>query len=117
MATKRELADDKQRLQKQAFVEALKRNLGIITTACEKVGIVRQTFYNWMAKDPEFAEQVRGIKELTLDFVESQLLKQIEGGNTTATIFYLKTQGKQRGYVETQEIITAEKVKAPTWFE
>jgi hypothetical protein len=39
-----------------------------------------------------------------LDFAESQLYKQIKDGSTTATIFYLKTKGKQRGYVERQQI-------------
>ena len=36
-------------------------------------------------------------------FVESSLMKAIEGGNVTAMIFYLKTQGKGRGYVERSE--------------
>ena len=34
---------------------------------------------------------------------ESQLHKQILKGNTSATIFYLKTKGKNRGYVERHE--------------
>ena len=44
-----------------------------------------------------------------MDFVESKLHKQIKDDNTTATIFYLKTKGKKRGYVERREVeMTAE---------
>jgi len=31
-------------------------------------------------------------------------LNQIREGNTSATIFYLKTKGKNRGYVERTEL-------------
>jgi hypothetical protein len=31
------------------------------------------------------------------------LHKQIQDGNPTSTIFYLKTKGKKRGYIERQE--------------
>ena len=41
---------------------------------------------------------------MAIDFAESQLHKQIRDGNSTATIFFLKTKGKKRGYVERQEI-------------
>ena len=39
-----------------------------------------------------------------IDFAESSLYKQIKDGNTSATIFFLKTQAKRRGYIEKQEI-------------
>ena len=42
--------------------------------------------------------------ETTIDFVESQLLKNINEGDTTSIIFFLKTKAKHRGYVERQEI-------------
>ena len=59
-------------------------------------------------KDTLFAKQVEDIANIALDFAESQLHKQIQDGNTAATIFYLKTKGKRRGYIERQEITGAE---------
>lgn len=92
---------------KKAILEALEKSLGIVTTACKQVGIGRTQFYEWL-KDPEFKAQVDDIQNITLDFAESQLHKQIKDGNTTATIFYLKTKGKSRGFVERQEITGAD---------
>lgn len=89
---------------KKALIEALEKSLGVVTTACKLVGIARSTFYEYVKDDPEFAEAVKDIDEVTIDFAESQLHKQIKDGNTTATIFYLKTKGKKRGYVEKTEI-------------
>ena len=86
------------------MLEALEQSLGVVTSACKKVGIGRTTFYGWLKDDEEFAEQVRDIGEIAVDFAESQLHKQIKEGNSTATIFYLKTKGKKRGYVETQNM-------------
>ena len=88
---------------KKELLEALIQSLGIVTTACKKVGISRTTYYDYL-KDADFKKQVDDIAEVAVDFAESQLHKQIQTGNTTATIFYLKTKGKQRGYVERQEI-------------
>lgn len=85
------------------LVEALEKSLGVVTSACRMVGIHRSTFYEWYKKDLEFKEKVDSIQDITLDFVESQLHKQIQEGNVTATIFYLKTKGTKRGYIERQD--------------
>ena len=61
-------------------------------------------FYDYLKKDKKFADEVKDIENIALDFAESQLHKQIQEGNTSATIFYLKTKGKSRNYVERQEI-------------
>tara|TARA_R100001086_G_scaffold149480_1_gene79402 strand:+ start:4028 stop:4405 length:378 start_codon:yes stop_codon:yes gene_type:complete len=89
---------------KKALLEALEKSLGIVTTACKKVGIGRTTYYDWYNTDPEFKAKVDDLKNVALDFAESQLHKQIQDNSTSATIFYLKTQGKKRGYVERQEL-------------
>ena len=91
---------------KKAIIEALEKSLGVVTTACKKVGVGRSTFYLWIAEDIEFKKAVEDIQDIALDFAESQLHKQIGDGNTTATIFYLKTKGKKRGYLEGIDITT-----------
>jgi hypothetical protein len=89
---------------KKAMVEALEKSLGIVTTACKMVDISRETHYRWLREDEAYKEAVDAIADLTLDFVESQLHKQIQKGEVTSTIFYLKTKGKKRGFIEKQEI-------------
>ena len=44
------------------------------------------------------------IQDSLLDLAESKLLENIENNENTAIIFYLKTKGKKRGYIEKQEV-------------
>lgn len=91
-------------LKKDAMIKALESSLGIVTTACKSVGIDRKTHYRWLNEDEEYANAVNSLTDVTLDFAESQLHKKIMEGDTTATIFFLKTKGKKRGYIERQEL-------------
>ena len=86
--------------KKKRLIEALKKSLGIVITACKEAEVSRGTYYDYMKKDVDFAKEVQNIAEDTVDFAESSLLSQIKDKNTTATIFYLKTKGKHRGYNE-----------------
>ena len=95
---------NKSDIYKSRLLEALENSLGVVTTACKKANVSRKTFYQYCNDDLEFKKAVDDIENIALDFAESQLHKQIQGGNTAATIFYLKTKGKKRGYVERQEI-------------
>ena len=88
---------------KKQIIKALEQSLGVVTVACKNVGIARVTFYEWYKKDEDFKKSVDSIEDIALDFAESQLHKQIKDGNVTATIFYLKTKGVKRGYVERQD--------------
>ena len=102
-------------VQKKAMIQALEKALGIVTQACKVVGISRQTHYNWMEADADYKSAVAQLADVALDFAESTPHHMIEGGNPAATIFQLKTNGKERGYVERQEIAVAEK-KPLSWF-
>ena len=89
---------------KKALLEAYRKSLGNITSSCMAVGIDRGTFYKWKAKDAKFAKKIEELNEVQMDFVESKLLENIKNLDTSAIIFYLKTKGKHRGYIERTEI-------------
>ena len=91
-------------IQKNNMIKALEQSLGIVTTACKSVGIARQTHYTRMQDDPNYRQSVEELKNMSIDFAETQLFNQMKNGNVTAVIFYLKTQGKNRGYIERQEL-------------
>lgn len=101
--------------KKKAMLEALEKSLGVITQACKMVGVHRSTHYEWLKTDEEYKTAVEELSEVAIDFAESHLHKLIKDGNPAATIFFLKTKGKGRGYVERQEIAVAEK-KPLSWF-
>ena len=91
-------------IKKESLLKALEQSLGVVTVACKKVDIPRSTYYKWLKDDKEFKKEVQQIENVALDFAESQLHKQIADNSTAATIFFLKTKGKTRGYTEKSDI-------------
>ena len=89
---------------KKTFLKILKGNGGNINDACNATNVSRRTIYVWMEKEQWFKDSIDDIREIGVDNVESALYKNAIEGNTTAQIFYLKTQGKKRGYVEKSEL-------------
>lgn len=85
------------------MLKALDKSLGIVSTACKNVGINRSTHYEWLKIDPKYKQSVDDINEAAIEFVESELFENIKEGNVIAQIFYLKTKGKSKGYVEKTE--------------
>ena len=103
---------------KRAIIQALEKSLGVVSVACRAVGVSRDTHYRYLREDEEYKAEVESLSEVAIDFAESSLHKLIQEGVPTATIFYLKTKGKKRGYVETQDIhVTAQASDAPPWFD
>tara|TARA_R100001440_G_scaffold69529_1_gene91434 strand:+ start:530 stop:868 length:339 start_codon:yes stop_codon:yes gene_type:complete len=102
---------------KKEVIKALEKTLGVVTTACKQVGIARSTFYDWYNNDLVFQKDVDDMKAVALDFAESKLFEQINDNIPTSTIFYLKTQGKKRGYVEGQELTINTGNEKPSWLE
>lgn len=102
---------------KKEILGALETKYGIVSEACRSIGLSRSTFYDWLSNDSEFKASVDEIKETALDYVEGKLFQKISGvtmkgkgpdeedvfqlaPSDTAIIFYLKTKGRGRGYIE-----------------
>ena len=63
-----------------------------------------KTVQKYAAKYPalrEYVEQRRGER---VDMIEGVLYQKAAAGEIAAVIFFLKTQGKDRGYTERQEV-------------
>ena len=88
---------------KKEMVETLKKCLGVVTSAVDKVGISRSTHYEWLKDDPEYKKAVDEIAERAIDFVETKMFEQVNNGDSGLIKYYLSTKGKQRGYVERTE--------------
>ncbi len=86
-------ADDRIAQEKEKIVEELKR-VPIVLAVCQKVGIGRATFYRWLKEDNAFSKQVdiakaEGLQTVN-DLAESRLISNIQKGDNTAIIYWLK---------------------------
>jgi hypothetical protein len=89
---------------KKELINAMEICHGIVSDACKSIGVSRVTYYEYYKKDEEFKKSIDDIENTVLDFVESKLFELIEKKDVAATLFYLKTKGKKRGYIEKSEI-------------
>lgn len=94
------LSDISMRARKQNIIEALIKSRGVRTPALRAAGVSFRTFYRYYDEDAMFKDNVDTIKTVALDFAETQLFKNIAKGFEASIFFYLKTQGKERGYTE-----------------
>lgn len=91
------------------YLDALVKTGGIKSPAREAArGVSYVTIEDWKKKDPSFAaaeaEALERGTEAFGDLAEGKLMQRVNGGDTTAIIFALKTKFKNRGYIEKREI-------------
>jgi hypothetical protein len=85
-------------IEQQIFLDELSRVFGIISIALENTQTPIDIYEGWL-ENIFFAKAVEAINERTIDLVENRLFRLIDDGNIQAIQFYLKTKGKNRGYV------------------
>ncbi|OGW36957.1 MAG: hypothetical protein A2Y97_10150 [Nitrospirae bacterium RBG_13_39_12] len=95
---------NKKGLTEEQIIQALEAKAGFISEAAKALNVTYEAIRKRVAKNKRLQQAFDQIKERKLDFAESKLMKQIEEGNLGAICFFLKCQGKRRGWVERQEM-------------
>lgn len=97
------MAEQRTTERKKMFLEAYKRLMHISESAKE-AGVTRKTIYQWKEKDADFADAMWDIAEAKKDNLETKMYARALEGSDTMLIWMSKTQMRDRGYIEKQEI-------------
>lgn len=82
----------------------LKRNKGRVASAAKALAVSKKTLEKYILKSKVLKDIVTQVVEEDIDKVEDELDKQIEKGNMTAILFYLKCKGRERGWIEKTDV-------------
>jgi hypothetical protein len=92
------------KLKVEEILPVLIEKGGNIAAVARKLAVARGTVYARIKESPTLQKTLEDSRERFLDDAESKLYEKVLSGNMTALIFFLKTQGKKRGYTERIEV-------------
>lgn len=95
-----------QKEYKQRFLDNFEEFLCNVGATCRHINISRQTFYNWVKTDTEFAEAVKDMEQVEFDIVHHAWMKNIKSGDQVAINTYLKYKGHAHGLFERHDVTT-----------
>lgn len=89
------MKDNETTIIKKSIIENLSQGNSVEGT-CKKVKINKTTFYEWVKKDKQFAEDVEKARLSQVVVVEDALFKKAKAGNVTAIIFFLCNRSPEK---------------------
>lgn len=98
------------KITQEQMLEAIKNSQGLISKIQRKLEATLQETICWetveryIHKWESCEKAVKAEKEAMLDVAENNIFKELVNGDTATSKWYLKMKGKERGYIETQEI-------------
>lgn len=99
-------------MKKTDLEKAILDHNGNVSNVAKQFGVVRGTVLNYIDRY-DLRPVLEEARDKRVDFVESALDNLIKEGNPAAIIFFLKTQGRKRGYNEQQDINLSGELKLP----
>ena len=73
---------------------------GFKSAVAKMFGVNRSAVTRQIQRSKKLQKILKETEAANLDFCESKLMGAIKGGDVRAIMFYLKTKGKGRGYIE-----------------
>lgn len=92
------------------MLEAIKGSNGLVSKIQRKLELALgehicwETVEKYVHKWESCEQAVRAEKEAMLDLAENNVFKEMAKGDISTSKWYLRMKGKERGYIETQEI-------------
>lgn len=90
-------------MKEPEIIAAIKKARGLVSVAAEMLGCDRSTLTKRIGRSAKLKVALSEAREMTTDIAEGKLYSAIQKGESWAVCFYLKTQAKNRGYVERVE--------------
>lgn len=96
-----------QQFTAQQVADALTQAKGFVSVAARNLGCADNTVRNYIERYAVCKQAVTDAREAMIDYAEGKLYQNIQNNDTVSILFFLKTQAKQRGYVERTEVTGA----------
>lgn len=87
----------------EQIIAAVTETKGMVAVAARRLHCESDTIRNYAKRYPAVAAAIKEERQMMGDIAELGLFKAIQNGDLDAIKFYLKTVGKDRGYVERVE--------------
>lgn len=98
-------------LDKQVISELLKKYFGNLSRIADAMGTTRLGLRNRINSDPELKAELEQARERYVDELEESVWERaIESKDSVLQIFLLKTQGRNRGYEQSEAQNTAKDI-------
>ena len=98
------------KVTQEQVLEAIKGTQGLISKIQKKLEAATGEHWNWetvekyVHKWEACEEAVKAEKEAMLDLAENNIFKALKQNDLATSKWYLRMKGKERGYIETQEV-------------
>ena len=96
-----------QQFTAQQVADALTQAKGFVSVAARNLGCADNTVRNYIERYAVCKQAVTDAREAMIDYAEGKLYQNIQNNDTVSILFFLKTQAKQRRYVERTEVTGA----------
>lgn len=98
------------RVTDKQILAAIRSCKGLVYLTARTLGINPSTVHRRAQANPRIRELINSERQEFIDTAELALLTAVTRGEAWAVCFALKTQGRDRGYVERQEIKAEAKI-------